>query len=304
MKPEALAYDKSADAAVMPSKVKDILTLAKPRVNTLVVATTAAGYYMAGPTELDLVTLALVCAGTALVASGAAAINQVHEHDTDQLMLRTRLRPVADGRMSRLEGALIAALMTVAGLAILGLASNSAAVIVAFATFASYAGIYTPLKRRTSLSTVIGAVPGALPPLIGWAAVRGSVSGVQPWTLFLIMFFWQLPHFLAIAWMFREDYARAGLPMLTVVDKHGAFTGRQATLWAAALIPFSQLPYLFGMATSAYAVGAVVLGLGQLWLAFAFARHRSIANAKTLFLASIVYLPLLWVLMMMCRRLA
>ena len=216
MKPEALAYDKSADAAVVPSKVKDILTLAKPRVNTLVVATTAAGYYMAGPTELDLMTLALVCAGTALVASGAAAINQVHEHDTDRLMLRTRLRPVADGRMSRLEGALIAALMTVAGLAILGLASNSAAVIVALATFASYAGIYTPLKRRTSLSTVIGAVPCALPPLIGWAAVRGSLSGVQPWTLFPIMFFWQLPHFLAIAWMFREAYARAGLPIAAI----------------------------------------------------------------------------------------
>jgi protoheme IX farnesyltransferase len=143
------------------------------------------------------------------------------------------------------------------------------------ATLGIYALVYTPLKRRTSLSTVVGAVPGALPPLIGWAAARGSIEGIAPWSLFVIMFLWQLPHFLAIAWIYRDDYARAGLPMLSVVDKHGGFTGRQAALWAAALVPFSQLPFLVGVASATYAVGAIMLGLAHLTVAIGFARHRS-----------------------------
>jgi protoheme IX farnesyltransferase len=300
MKPDAIVYDKTA-ADVAHSKFGDVLMLAKLRVNALVVATTAGGYYMARPDDVKLVVLAGVCVGTALVASGAAAINQVHEHATDRLMNRTRHRPVADGRMTRGEGALIAGALALAGLATLAAISTLTATFVALATLISYAGVYTPLKRRTSLSTVIGAVPGALPPLIGWAAAGGGLDTPAPWTLFLIMFFWQLPHFLAIAWIYREDYARAGLPMLAVVDRHGAFTGRQALLWAAALLPFSQLPYLFGLTTGAYAVSALLLGAGQLVTAVAFARHRSIANAKRLFLASIVYLPLLWLAMVLWR---
>jgi protoheme IX farnesyltransferase len=180
-------------------------------------------------------------------------------------------------------------------------AVNVTAMLVALATLVSYAGVYTPLKQRTSLATVVGAVPGALPPLIGWAAVRGSVGGIAPWTLFLIMFLWQLPHFLAIAWIYRDDYARADLPMLSVVDRHGGLTGRQATVWAAALIPFSQLPFLVGLATAAYAMGALALGVAQLVLAVLFLRHRSIANARRLFYASIIYLPLLWALMVIGR---
>ena len=140
-----------------------------------------------------------------------------------------------------------------------------------------------------------------MPPLIGWAAVRGSVDGIEPWTLFALMFFWQLPHFLAISWMCRDDYARAGLPMLSVVDRHGGMTGRQTALWAAALIPVSQLPYLVGLATMEYAVGATLLGIAQFALALRFARHRSLANARILFLASVVYLPLLWLLMTFSR---
>lgn len=302
MKPEALAYEKPQVRDATRSKVGDLLILAKVRVNALVVATTAAGYYMAGPTDVDPLALTLTCFGTALVASGAAAVNQVHERDTDRLMMRTRMRPVADGRMSPAEALAISAALSVVGLAILWLGSNRTATIVALATLLSYAGIYTPLKRRTSLATVVGAVPGALPPLIGWAAVAGSVAGPKPWALFLIMFMWQLPHFLAIAWMYREDYARAGLPMLPVVDRHGALTGRQAMLWAAALVPVSLLPYLFGLTNAMYPLGALLLGLGQLALAFQFARHRSIANARRLFLGSIIYLPLLWVLMVAARH--
>jgi protoheme IX farnesyltransferase len=131
--------------------------------------------------------------------------------------------------------------------------------------------------------------------------VRGSVSGIEPWSLFFIMFLWQMPHFLAIAWMYREDYARAGMPMLSVIDPNGAFTGRQALLWAASLVPFGLLPFLLGMTTGVYAIGALVLGLAQLALAVGFARHRSIANARTLFFASIIYLPLLWILMVLAR---
>jgi protoheme IX farnesyltransferase len=300
MKQDAIAYSPTSTAS-SHSKVGDLAVLAKPRLNALVVATTAGGYYMAGPAEIDFAALALTCVGTALVASGASAVNQVYERDTDRLMTRTRTRPMAEGRMSVIEALLFAAFITLGGLALLWAVATPEAVWVALATFVSYVAIYTPLKRRTSFSTVIGAVPGALPPLIGWAAVQGNVSGIEPWSLFFIMFLWQMPHFLAIAWMYREDYARAGMPMLSVIDPNGAFTGRQALLWAASLVPFGLLPFLLGMTTGVYAIGALVLGLAQLALAVGFARHRSIANARTLFFASIIYLPLLWILMVLAR---
>jgi len=301
MKQDAIAYSPATTDSSSHTKLGDLIALAKPRLNTLVVATTAGGYYMAGPAELDMTRLALTCLGTALVASGASAANQVYERDTDRLMARTRTRPMADGRMRVAEALVFAAVMTVAGLSLIWAVATPEAVWVAAATVVSYVAIYTPLKRRTSFSTVVGAVPGALPPLIGWAAVRGSVSGIEPWSLFFIMFLWQLPHFLAIAWMYREDYSRAGLPMLSVLDPNGAVSGRQAVLWAASLVPFGLLPYLLDMTTGVYAVGSLILGLGQLALAAAFARHRSTANARTLFFASIVYLPLLWILMVLAR---
>jgi protoheme IX farnesyltransferase len=301
MKPEAVLYDKPGERSAARSKLADLLVLVKIRLNALVVATTAGGYYMAARDGIDLGSLAAVSIGTTLVASGAAAINQVDERDIDRLMERTRRRPVADGRMSVTEGRVIAALLSAFGLLMLSLASNVAAAFVALATLVIYAFVYTPLKRRTPLSTIVGAVPGALPPLIGWAAAGGSLSAAAPWTLFMIMFFWQLPHFLAIAWICREDYARAGLPMLSVVDRHGGITGRQAALWAAALVPVSQLPVLVGLADSRYAIGALLLGVGQLAVALRFARHRSEVNARGLFYASITYLPLLWLLMVVGR---
>jgi protoheme IX farnesyltransferase len=161
--------------------------------------------------------------------------------------------------------------------------------------------VYTPLKRRTSLSTVVGAVPGALPPLIGWAAAGGSLATLAPWTLFGFMFLWQLPHFLAIAWIYREDYARAGLPMLPVIDAEGAMTGRQATIWAATIVPVSELPFLVGMTGGAYALGALVLGVAQLAITVQFALHRTLGTARALFYGSITYLPLLWILMALAR---
>jgi protoheme IX farnesyltransferase len=301
MKPDLVAYDKPQNAVASRSKLADVLVLAKVRVNALVVATTAGGYYMATD-SVDVGALVASCFGTALVASGAAAINQVTERDTDRLMERTRLRPMADGRMSLSEGWLIAVALSVAGLLTVWLTANTSAMLVALATLTTYAMVYTPLKRRTSLSTVVGAVPGALPPLIGWAAAGGSLVTVAPWTLFLISFLWQMPHVLAIAWIYREDYARAGMPVLPVIDRLGGLTGRQATLWAATLIPFSELPFLIGLTDAVYAVGGLVLGIAQLGTAVRFLRHRSEVNARVLFYASITYLPLLWVLMVLGKR--
>jgi protoheme IX farnesyltransferase len=301
VKPDAVAYQKPRVDATSRSKIGDVLILAKVRVNALVVATTAGGYYM-GAAVVDAPALAAAAIGTALVASGAAAVNQVTERDTDRLMERTRLRPIADGRMAPGEGWLIALLLSVAGLATLWWWSGAAASLVALATLVLYALVYTPLKRRTSLSTVIGAVPGALPPLIGWAAAGASLSGIEPWALFVISFVWQLPHVLAISWMYRDDYARAGLPVLPVIDPRGGLTGRQATLWAATLVPASQVPFLLGMTDATYAIGALVLGVAQLVMAVRFGRHRSEVNARALFYASIVYLPLLWILMVLGKQ--
>jgi protoheme IX farnesyltransferase len=280
------------------TKLDDLVLLTKLRVNALVVATTAGGYYMASSgASIDAARLAVTCLGTALVASGAAAINQVHERHTDRLMHRTKIRPVAGGRMGPAEGSMIAAALSAAGLVLLWFGATPAAAWVALVTLVSYAAIYTPLKRRTSFSTVVGAVPGALPPMIGWAAAGGDLSQVAAWSMFLLMFVWQLPHFLAIAWMYREDYARAGLLMLPVVDPTGHMTGRQATVWAATLVPISELPFLLGLTSATYALAALLLGIAQFALAFRFMERRTNESARALFYASITYLPLLWILM-------
>jgi protoheme IX farnesyltransferase len=283
------------------TRLDDLVVLTKIRLNALVVATTAGGYYMAATRSIDLASLAITCLGTALVASGASAINQVDERDTDRLMNRTRTRPVAEGRIGAGEGRIIALVLSAVGLLLLRVGASTGAALVALATLVTYALIYTPLKRRTSLATVVGAVPGALPPLIGWSAAGGSLLGAAPWSLFLLMFLWQLPHFLAIAWMYREDYARAGLPMLPVVDPQGVLTSRQAVLWAATLLPVSELPFLLGMSGPTYAIAALVLGVGQLALAMRFLTSRTDQNARSLFYASITYLPLLWIIMAAAR---
>ncbi len=282
--------------------IRDLIVLTKVRVNALVVATTAGGYYMAAPAVIDWTTLILTCLFTALVASGAAAINQVDERDTDRLMTRTRQRPLAAERMTPATGRLIAVALSGAGLAGLWLIANLEAALVALVTLVTYALVYTPLKRRSSLSTVVGAGPGALPPLIGWAAAGGSLATLAPWSMFGFMFLWQLPHFLAIAWIYRDEYARAGLPMLPVIDAEGAMTGRQAMIWAATIVPVSELPFLVGLVSGAYAIGALILGIGQLALAARFAMRRTLETARALFYGSITYLPLLWLLMALTRR--
>ena len=294
MKPNAIAVSPAS------SRLADLFVLTKVRLNALVVATAVGGYYLAAPDGVSPLAIVIAGVGTALVAMGAAALNQVSERDIDRQMERTRLRPLPEGRMSMTEGIVAGIALAAFGIVLLWVGANALAAAIAFATLAIYLWLYTPLKRRSSLATIVGAVPGALPPLIGWAAARGSIAGVAPWTLFLLMFLWQLPHFLAISWMCRDDYRQAGLPMLSVIDRDGSMTGRQAALWTATLIPFSVLPFLV-LAHSSYAIGALVLGIGFLVAAVKFAVDRTDANARLLFFGSITYLPLLWALLCIAR---
>ena len=276
------------------SKLDDVLQLVKIRLNSLVVVTAAGGYYMAAPQVFDPTVLVATCLGTGLVACGAAALNQVRERDIDRQMERTKDRPVAAGRMTPGEAIAISGVMSATGFAMLWLAASAAPALIAVMTLAIYLFVYTPMKRLTSLSTVVGAIPGALPPVIGWTAAGGSLASAAPWSLFLIMFVWQLPHFLAIAWMFRDDYARAGLRMLPVVDRDGVLTGSQTALWAATLVPVTLLPYLLRLASGTYAIAALVLGVAFLVFAARFMARRTDERARALFYASITYLPLLF----------
>ena len=292
------------DAAALPAyrtKASDYVALAKPRLNGLVVASALAGYAMAGGDTSDAARVVSTVTGTALVAGGASAFNQLMERNSDALMQRTRLRPLPDGRLQSAEAFTFATVSSLIGLFILAIGANFLSAAVALATLTIYALAYTPLKRRTSLATVVGAVPGALPPAIGWAAGRGDLSQ-GAWVLFGIVFLWQLPHFLAIAWIYREDYARAGLLMLPVVEPDGRSTARQAIAYAAALLPVAMAPTLLGMAGPIYFGAAFVLTAALLVLAIRFGADRSVASARRLFYGSITYLPLLWIVMIADRH--
>ena len=276
----------------------DYLALTKPRLNALVVVTSAGGYYLGASGPQALLPMAAAAAGIALVAGGAAVLNQVYERETDALMQRTRLRPLPDRRVTLDEARAFGTLLAAGGIVLLSVSANALAGLLALATLVIYLTIYTPMKRRSPLATLIGAVPGALPPLIGWTAARGTIS-LGGWSLFAIVFLWQVPHFMAIAWLYRSDYARAGFPMLPVVEPDGRRTGRQAVLYAAALVPVSVVPTVVGLAGAAYFWTALVLGIGLLWSAARFARSRTDATARVLFYSSITYLPLIWTAMLL-----
>jgi protoheme IX farnesyltransferase len=294
-----------SDAGAVPlsparTRTADFVALAKPRLNLLVVGSTLAGYAMAGGEMGQAFPVLGTVLGTALVAGGASAYNQILERRSDALMQRTRRRPLPDGRLQVAEALIFATALSLLGLATLAAAVNPLAAVAALATLVSYVLVYTPLKRVTSFATVIGAIPGALPPVIGWAAARGELSR-GAWLLFGIVFLWQLPHFLSIAWMFREDYARAGFPMLPVLEPDGRSTGRQTIIYAAALVPLSLAPTLIGLTGRAYFTGALALAAIFTTLAVKFALSRSRVDARRLFFGSIIYLPLLWILMIANR---
>jgi protoheme IX farnesyltransferase len=288
----AVAPRWDAETSRTSPRVADFITLAKPRLNLLVLVTTAAGIYLAAPEGVPTAVLLHTLVGTAFVAGGAAALNQVWERHTDALMRRTRQRPVASGRLRAPEGSWFGLALSAAGLVELAAGVNVISAVVAAFTLGSYVLVYTPLKRRTPLATLVGGVPGALPVVIGWVAATGTLT-LPAWVLFGIVFFWQMPHFLAIAWLYRDDYAAAGIPLLPVLEPDGRRTGRQALLYSAALCPVSVMPPLVGLGGGVYTVIATVLGFMLLALSARFARDRSTAAARRLFLFSITYLPLL-----------
>jgi protoheme IX farnesyltransferase len=290
----------AAGGAASLHRALDFVTLTKPRLNLLVLITTLGGLYLASPSGVPLPLLLHTLVGTALVAGGAAALNQVWERDTDRLMRRTSGRPLPDGRLRLKDGTWFGIVLSATGLGELAFAVNAVAASVAAFTLISYVLMYTPLKRRTSLSTLIGAIPGALPPVIGWAAATGEIGGAAL-VLFGIVFFWQMPHFLAIAWLHRDDYARAGIPLLPVVEPDGRRTGRQAVLYAAGLWPVSLLPAVVGLAGAPYLIVATGLGFAFIWLSALFARDRSTESARRLFLFSLAYLSALWAALVVDR---
>jgi protoheme IX farnesyltransferase len=278
----------------------DFLALTKPRLNLLVVVTAAVGYYLGAGASLDVARLAEAVIGVALVAGGAAGLNQIYERDTDTLMWRTQMRPLAARRVTPAEAMAFSLGLSAIGLLIVLTTSNLLAASLTLLTLISYNVIYTPMKRRSQLATLVGAVPGALPPMIGWVAARGALTP-EGWALFAIVFVWQIPHFMAIAWLYRDDFGRAGFPLLPVVDPDGGSTGRQAVLFSVALIPVSLAPYFLRMSGAVYAVGAVLGGGALLALAVLFAMRRTNERARRLFLGSITYLPLLWALLIADR---
>ena len=282
----------SESATIERSIFSVISDLVKARLTALVVLTTLVGFYAGSPVQVDFFTMVHAVLGTALVACGAAALNQLLEREYDARMRRTENRPLPSGRMTP-DGVLVfGSVCAVAGLAYLAFAVNYLTSFLGAITLASYVFIYTPLKQKTTLNTVIGAIPGAIPPLMGWTAARGEVN-IGGWALFAILFLWQLPHFMAIAWLYREDYARGGFAMLPVLDKEGRRTGSVAISYALGLIPVSLCPALFGISGIIYFMGALALGLGFLYCAIQFARSMTEAKARQLFFASIVYLPVL-----------
>ena len=272
------------------------LELTKPRIVSLVLITTCVGFYLAALGVADYRLLLHTLLGTALAAGGTLALNQVLEREADAKMRRTQLRPLPDGRVQPLEAYVFGTLVTVAGLVYLAWTVNLASAAVTTAIVVSYLGVYTPLKKTTSLCTLIGAVPGALPPVIGWAAVRGSID-LEAWILFAIMFLWQMPHSLAIAWLYRDDYARAGFQLLPVINPDGKSTGRQVTSHCLALLAVGLLPTLVGLAGPLYFCVAFGLGSMFLWYSVRLALARSPESARRLLFASLIYLPLLLAVM-------
>jgi protoheme IX farnesyltransferase len=273
------------------TRFADYAELTKPRVSVLVLFTVAAGAALAARGMPDWALLFHTLFGTALVAAGASAGNQLLERHTDALMRRTQNRPLPSGRLQPVEVLVFAVVLGAGGVAyLLALLPRPTAALVAAFTALSYVFLYTPLKRITSLNTLVGAVPGALPPVIGWTAVHGSLDP-EGMVLFLILFIWQVPHFLAIAWIYRDDYARAGLCMLPVIDRGGGMSGRQMVSYCLALIPASLTPAVLGLAGPVYVLGAVVLGIGFLSSAVSFTRQRTAERAWRVLRASLIYLP-------------
>jgi protoheme IX farnesyltransferase len=280
--------------------IRDLLELTKPHITLLILVCTGVGYFfgLAGPFRFAL--LFHVLLGTALMASGTAALNQWYESDSDSKMRRTRNRPIAAGRIQRSHGLVFAVMLSVAGFADLWWGANPLAAELGLLTLATYIGLYTPLKRRSAICTTVGAVPGALPPLIGYAAASGTLDG-RAAALFLILFVWQFPHFYAIAWMYRDDYARGGIKMLPVIESNYESTARRIVGASLLLLPVSLIPAWLGMAGWFYFATAIASGLALLCFGVRLRRLRTFAGARYVLLASVIYLPAVLAAMVLDR---
>jgi protoheme IX farnesyltransferase len=291
------SYSSIQDTAVTERGwVSVFCDLTKARLTLLVLLTTLVGFYLGTVGATNYLLMLHAVLGTGLLASGAAALNQLLERDFDARMRRTQSRPLPSGRLSPEIVLLFGGFCSVGGLVYLALAVNLLTSVLGAITLLTYLFIYTPLKRVTWLNTAVGAIPGALPPLMGWTAARGEMSA-EGWALFGILALWQMPHFFAIAWIYRDEYAKAGFVMLPAVDADGSRTGQQAVGHTLLLLPLSVLPFLFKVAGPVYLVGALVLGAAYLWCAISFSRRLTLRSAKQLFFSSIIYLPLLLTLL-------
>ncbi len=293
------------ESAVVPLErsltMADFVQLVKAGLTFLVLVTTAVGFYLGWQGPMNYLALGHAVLGTALAAAGAAALNQWWEHKFDAIMQRTCTRPIPSGRMLPREGLIAGTLLSVAGVAYLAVAVNLLSAFLAAATIAIYLFAYTPLKRISTANTLVGAIPGALPPLIGWAAARNDLA-LPAWILFAILFFWQLPHFFAISWKYREDYARAGFVMLSGRDPEGRRTGRSSVFFTLLLILASITPFWLDITTGLDLPIALSLGAVFLALALRFQRRRSLTTARQLFFGSIIYLPLLLGALVLTKR--
>jgi heme o synthase len=275
----------------------DFLSLTKPRITLLVVATTLVGFYLGSQQPISVWLLFHALFGTGLIASGASALNMVFEWDSDSKMRRTESRAIPAGRLTVFQGVVFGSFLCVSGALYLIFLVNILTGILSAITALLYLFAYTPLKKRTSLCTVIGAIPGAIPPMMGWTAVRNSLD-FEAWWLFAILFLWQLPHFLSIAWLYREDYERGGFPMLPVIDKEGNETSLQIILETIALLCITLMPAMLHVFDQVYFIGAFVLGVSFLFMGIKLARTKTAQAARRLLLTSVIYLPCLLGLMM------
>ena len=282
----------------------DYIELTKPRITWLILMSTGVGYFFGLPShawrEIDWLTLLHTILGTGLIASGTAALNQWYERAADLKMHRTAGRPLPSGRLMAGRALAFGIALSVAGFVELWLGVNLLSALIGAFTLASYLFLYTPLKQRTWWSTTVGAIPGAMPPMIGYAAAAGAITR-ESWVLFAILFLWQFPHFYSIAWMYKEDYARAGIQMLPVVDPDCRSTARQIVLYGVALIPVSLVPGMLGMTGRIYLIGALILGLIYLYSGVRVALERTLVRARAVLLTSVLYLPLIYGLMLLDR---
>jgi len=281
--------------------MRDYLQLTKPRITLLILICTAVGYVFGCGNAFEAWVLVHALSGTALLASGTSALNQWYEVASDAKMRRTRHRPLPSGRIKRSHGLLFGLILSAAGFAELWYGTNPLTAALGLFTLLTYLLLYTPLKSRSPICTTIGAIPGAMPPLIGYAAAgRGIDAGAV--ALFLILFVWQFPHFDAIAWMYREDYARGGIRMLPVIDSSGEKTARRVVFCSLLLIPFSLAPRFLGMTGSVYAAAAIIAGVALLYFGRRLGAERTPARAKAVLLATVLYLPAVLAAMVLDRR--